>query len=103
MEFSSEEFYNGELQSGIEAKDRKVPEGINWPNPQVPVAFVEVSEEEQSEGDSKLNSAEAEQVMRVVHQAMNAGGLQIGDIGVVTPYAAQVRVLRRMLRPLLPP
>jgi superfamily I DNA and/or RNA helicase len=42
--------------------------------------------------------SEAEAVMNVLSQLLSAGDLQPHMIGIVTPYAAQVRSLRRMIR-----
>jgi len=44
---------------------------------------------------SRFNSAEADEVVRVVNGFL-AAGMAPGDIGVVTPYAAQVRHIRRL-------
>jgi AAA domain len=42
-EFSSSRFYGGLVQTKVEAEDRPVPKGFNWPNPEIPVVFVDVS------------------------------------------------------------
>tara|TARA_B100000795_G_C22404787_1_gene288518 strand:+ start:42 stop:389 length:348 start_codon:yes stop_codon:yes gene_type:complete len=52
---------------------------------------------EASDGVSKVNRAEVEAVAAVVH-GLRAAGLCASDIGVVSPYAAQVRLLRSRLR-----
>ena len=62
-----------------------------------PIAFVPVDGREQSEGNSHANPAEAEEVRRLVASLLAAGDVQELDIGVVSPYAAQVRLLRRLL------
>jgi len=102
VEFSSQVFYNGALGSGIDASVRLPLRGIPWPNREVPVAFVDVHASEEAEGDSKYNPTEAEQVLRLVRQVLSAGELTLNDIGIVTPYASQVRRLRQLLRPLVP-
>lgn len=103
MEFSSEAFYNGALHCGIEASARPAPRGVPWASDGVPVAFLEVGASEETEGDSKLNSAEAQLVLLLVHQVLSARDLKLADIGIVTPYSAQVRRLRQLLRSLVPP
>ena len=41
-----------------------------------------------------MNPREAEAVLDVLGRLLNGGELQPGGIGIVTPYAAQVRLLR---------
>jgi len=50
------------------------------------------------EGESKANHTEAQQVMNLIFEVLAQGELELSDIGVVTPYMAQVRVLRRSFR-----
>merc|ERR1711957_702572 len=52
------------------------------------------------DGVSKMNEAEAAAATDAV-SALLQGGCAVGDIAVVTPYAAQVRLLRRMIRQLV--
>eukprot|EP00928_Gymnodinium_smaydae_P028365 TRINITY_DN21647_c0_g1_i1.p1 TRINITY_DN21647_c0_g1~~TRINITY_DN21647_c0_g1_i1.p1 ORF type:complete len:1434 (-),score=328.59 TRINITY_DN21647_c0_g1_i1:95-4396(-) len=101
-EFSARTFYNGNLLSGTAASKRPPPKGFEWPNPEVPVAFVEVGSREELEGESKMNPGEVRRLTALLQQVLGAGELGHGDIGVVTPYMAQVRALRRALRRDLP-
>ena len=89
------------MRSGTPARERAAPAGFAWPLPGIPVAFVPVtgpSVREQREASSYVNPREAEAVMNVLQQLLGAGELQPHGIGIVTPYAAQVRLLRRMIR-----
>ena len=61
------------------------------------MAFLHVNGYEENDGQSKVNRPEAQQVIQTCHQLV-MGGLDPVAIGVVTPYAAQVRKIRRMLR-----
>ena len=36
-------FYGGRVQSKVHASERPLPPGFNWPNKEVPVAFIDVS------------------------------------------------------------
>lgn len=101
-EFSARCFYGGSLRSGIPGSARPPPRGVPWPNPLVPVAFFEVSKAETLDGESKANPAEAQHVCDLVFEVLAQGELEFSDIGVVTPYMAQVRLLRRMFRDALP-
>lgn len=101
-EFSARTFYAGKLRSGVDAKDRKPPRGLGWPRPDCPILFVDCHGEECEEGESKFNTSEAELVNRLVLDVFYQRELEITDIGVVTPYVAQVRILKRMLRNIVP-
>lgn len=94
MEFSASCIYQGKLRTGIDASQRPLPGGIPWPSPKCPAAFFECGAEEHLEGESKANQAEAKIVRKLVQLVLDHGELGLADIGVVTPYKGQVRVLR---------
>ena len=97
-EFPTDLFYGGALKDGITADARTAPAGFRWPNEKIPVAFVPVRHGyEVSEGVSKTNQAEVDEVHRIVHGLVEAG-LPASEIGVVSPYASQVRALKRTFR-----
>ena len=48
----------------------------------------------EAEGDSKDNPGEAAVVMALVRRLVRSGAAAAEDIGVITPYSAQVGVLR---------
>jgi uncharacterized membrane protein YgcG len=99
--FPSDAFYGGRVRSGTPKSDRPAPAGFDWPLKGVPVAFVPVtgpSVREQRDGSSYVNPREAEAVLDVLQRLLAGGEMQPWGIGVVTPYAAQVRLIRRMLR-----
>ena len=90
--------YGGRLRSGVSAADRPAAAGFDWPVPQLPVALVPVyGGGEASDGTSKSNAAEAQAVAEVVGR-LRRGGVGASEIGVISPYSAQVSLLRRMLR-----
>merc|ERR1719360_303304 len=97
-EFSAFEFYGGLLQSGVTASERPLPKGIQWPNPEVPVCFLDLHGRESRDGDSRVNMVEAQCVLEVVQSVLSAKELGIPDIGIVSPYQAQVRHFRRSIR-----
>ncbi|MEN6424620.1 MAG: AAA domain-containing protein [Phycisphaerales bacterium] len=104
MEFSSQEFYKSSLEA-----DPSVCEHVLAGLPGVaatdatnsPVEFIDTAgagfdEEVEPDGESRLNRQEAAFVCRKV-QALLDCGVTAGDIGVIAPYAAQVRLLRELL------
>ena len=106
-EFPSRQFYSNLVKSFVSSTDRPLPQGFDWPNPSVPIAFVDVSAvrmlqdggfktfgfERQSStgGVSFFNEAELFVVEEVIAQLVGNGRLSIDQIGVISPYAAQVR------------
>lgn len=80
------------------------PAGFAWPTWQggrepsslASVAFIPVKGEEGKDAGSIINLAEAERVVAIVAQLLERG-IAESDVGVVTPYSGQVRLLRRLL------
>jgi hypothetical protein len=100
-EFPSDSFYAGHLKTGIEYRARLPPPGFEWPVQGAPVAFVPVNvAEEVKDGTSYVNVAEVDKIAVILMQLVRTGGLPngVGDIGVITPYSAQVRLIRRTLK-----
>jgi len=95
--YPSGHFYGGELQTGVSSEQRPIPGGFAWPVPDVPIAFVPVDGAEMAEGSSQSNTAEVNMVARIVEGFLGQGGLTAEHVAVISPYAAQVRLLRRRL------
>ena len=90
-EFPSMMFYEGKLKNGVTDQDRPTPKGFSWPNRMKPLAFVTTPKDTREHGGrSKRNCKEGEIVKRVVDNVLRAGELQEEQIGIVTPYSAQV-------------
>jgi hypothetical protein len=98
--FPSQQFYNNELLSGTPPSQRRAPQGFDWPVPAVPLAFVDCPEgEERSDGASQMNMIEAQKVVTLVRKLMAEHEVLACDIGIVSPYAAQVRAIKKLLQP----
>ena len=101
MQFSSLQFYDGQLQADETVREHRLShlqhvtaEGIL----DEPVTFLDTAgagwdEEQEPDGESRFNSAEAHLVLHKVQQLVDAG-LDPREIAVIAPYAAQVRLLR---------
>ncbi|CAE7803058.1 Upf1, partial [Symbiodinium necroappetens] len=89
--------YNGKLRSGVSGAMRKAPQGIAWPLPEAPVTFLPVEGKEKSEGTSWFNETEVEAVEALLGSALAWNDIAPTEIGVITPYAAQARLIRRRL------
>lgn len=95
----SDIFYDGQLTDGPEVAAWGEPGG----GPRDPLLFVEtrgLSPATARTGGSRLNEAHATAIVRLVEVILRAGGR---DVGVVTPYRPQTKLLRRLLRERIEP
>ena len=101
MEFPSRWFYYGALCAAPEVADRVVS------LMDTPLTWVDTAQagfgEHESRSRSRLNAEEARLVVHVLRDYVDMIGLErlVGDgvdFGIITPYRAQVRLIRRLLR-----
>ena len=90
--FPSNYFYEGSLQNGVSAAERRL-DGIAsfaWPKPDVPMLFYATAGQEEiaGSGTSFLNRSEAA-VVESLAAAFLRGGVRPDQIGVITPYEGQ--------------
>jgi len=96
-QYPSYQYYDGRLRTGIRGTKRPAPAGIAWPDERAPVAFLPVEGHEVREGTSYTNFAEIGAIEMLLESILCAGDMRPEDIGIISPYAAQVRQLRRTL------
>ena len=98
-DFPNNRFYDGKLEDGVDRSDREAPAGMLWPDWDAPLAFLPVEGEEllSPDGASKENSVEASWVVKILMGLIEEGGLEFSSIGIITPYAGQVRAIRDMI------
>ena len=98
-EFPSARFYENRLEDGCSPSDRPPVAGFLWPDWDKPVAFVPVhgSEIEEEVGSSRSNIDEAAAVLKIINDLMIPGDISQSDIGVISPYSGQVRLIRDMM------
>ncbi len=104
MNFSSRYFYEGRLQADPSVSDallQFLPGVFENDLTNCPVHFIDTAgasydEELEINTDSRYNPMEAELVVKKVHSLKDAG-LKGQQIAVITPYSAQVRLLREAL------
>ncbi len=89
MNISNRLFYEGRLKAGIGAEDRTPPDGPDAS----PVVFIPV----ESDRDGRANVDEARIVADLVRSFTINYGIHPESIGVVSPFRAQVVLLRQML------
>jgi len=105
MEFSSQEFYEDSLSAEAVVHDhllRDLPGLAANELTGTPIDFIDTAgasydESAELEGDSHYNLQEADLVLKKV-QALLASGLAPAEIAVISPYSAQVRLLRERLQ-----
>ena len=86
MDVSNRLFYEGRLRAGISELERTPPDGL-------PVVFIPV----ESQRDGRSNRDEAEIVVEIIQSFIRDSGVRPESIGVVSPFRAQVVLLRQML------
>ena len=104
MDFSSRELYDGQLEAHASVREHRLCDlaGVaasritEWPLEFIDTAGAGYDEELEPDGESRMNRQEAELVARKVRELVDAG-LAARDIAVISPYGAQVRLLREQL------
>lgn len=109
MEFSNREFYNGLLKSAETVKNHTLADlKVRKPKKfeeilaiNEAISFLDTSEidtpEHQPEGSTSYeNPVEAQLVITLVEELLNMG-VDKKDIGIITPYAAQVKLIKQLL------
>lgn len=102
MRFSSAWFYHSELQAAPEVKFRGILE-FDTPIVWVDTADLELSEKCVGEGTGRLNTGEAELLLKQLRQYIEKIGIarildENIDFGIISPYRAQVQYLRRLIK-----
>ena len=106
MQFSSREFYNGMLQTAPEIKYRGILDYDNpmsWYNTDDLPDDIESKEEFVGESFGRINKAEAELTLQHLELYYGRIGKQRIlderiDVGIISPYRAQVQLLRRLIK-----
>ena len=104
MRFSSNWFYNGEVESAPEVKYRSILD-LDTPMTWVDTAQMDLEAHEEMVGETygRINRAEAQLTIDTLQQYFERLGRQRViderlDVGIISPYRAQVQLLRRLLR-----
>lgn len=104
MQFSSVEFYDSSLVAADSVREHllhDLPGIAATPLTQSSIRFIDTAgsgceEQTEADGSSRENPGEASFVARQVLELL-AAGLSASDIAVITPYAAQARLLRQLI------
>jgi DNA replication ATP-dependent helicase Dna2 len=86
MDVSNRLFYEGRLKAGVTEIERRPADGV-------PVVFIPV----ESSRDGRSNHEEAAVVVDLVRSLTRGSGVHPETVGVVSPFRAQVVLLRQML------
>lgn len=102
MKFSSEWFYNGMVESAPTVSHRGI---LDYDTPMMWIDTAECNGKEEFVGENfgRINRAEAELTLQTLQQYLEKIGKQrileeSIDVGIISPYRAQVQLLRKELR-----
>jgi len=119
MRWSSDAMYGGKLIAHQSVKDRVVDDIASQKNGGSellgqPLLIIDTAGSLMHEGmetkqpklggvsESKFNEGEADLVVIMVKELINDLGLKVADIGVISPYNAQVNLIKKLLRESFP-
>lgn len=105
MSFSSDVFYEGNLQADGAVRTALLadcPHVTSSPLTATPIHFIDTAgasydEEPEPDGESRMNPLEAQLVIKKVNELLEHG-LSPEHIAVISPYSAQVKLLREKIR-----
>lgn len=105
MNFSSDIFYDGHLQADDAVRTAllaDLPYVTSSSLTDCPIHFIDTAgasydEESEPDGTSRLNPLEADLVVKKVNELMELG-VPPEDIAVISPYSAQVKLLREKIK-----
>ncbi|KAJ1462559.1 P-loop containing nucleoside triphosphate hydrolase protein [Pelagophyceae sp. CCMP2097] len=104
-QFANEAVYAGRLANGVTAQQRVFRDAralracsnvVGIDLNVTPFAFAHIKGGERKDGVSQSNEAEAQFIAAIV-QSLTSSGVDPSEIAVISPYAAQVRLIRRAL------
>jgi len=109
MAFPDREFYSGSLIADESVRNHTLSDfGLKPPerfvdilNPEEPLAFLDTSSinayEFQPEGSTSYENYEEARIVVSIAEELHRMGLERKDIGIITPYAAQVKLIKQLL------
>ena len=102
MHFSSEWFYEGRVQSAPDVKFRSILD-LDTPIVWIDTDGMDMKEEFVGENYGRINKGEAQLTLETLHNYFERIGRQRMlderlDVGIISPYRAQVQYLRRQIR-----
>ena len=102
VKFPSQQFYDDKIQNNLNLiNKRKLGEEFdiqfNWPKKDIPILFLHFEDQEKlSKTNSKYNESEVILVVLFLEKLLKLG-IDIKDIGIITPYNAQIDKIKSLL------
>ena len=104
VKFPSEQFYDNKIENrnnliNERILSEEINKGIGWPIKNIPLLFLHVKGEEKiiSGSKSKYNEEEANIIVQYIVKLLKLG-IKLNDIGVITPYIAQIERIKSLLK-----
>ena len=104
LKFPSEQFYENKIENKSNLiNERKLSEEFNksmkWPIKDIPLLFIHCEGKEKiiTGSKSKYNEDEANLVVLYIERLVQLG-INLNDIGVITPYIAQIEKIKSLLK-----
>lgn len=102
MGFSSQWFYHGQLKAAPEVAERQISL-MDTPLTWIDTSQCEFGERENTRTLSKLNASEAKMLIHTLRDYIEMIGMEKiqnerVDFGIISPYKAQVRLIRKLLK-----
>ena len=102
MKFPNQEFYNNDLKSDLSVDDITINDIIDSGDFEKPMLFIDTSniqnnkEKHLKDSKSIINHVEAEISVKVANNYLNKG-IGVNDIGIISPYADQVKLIQDLI------
>ena len=102
VKFPSEQFYDDKILNNLDLINKrklgeKFDKQFNWPKNDTPILFLHFEGQEKlSKTNSKYNEDEANLVVLFLEKLLKLG-IDIKDIGIITPYNAQIDKIKSLI------
>jgi superfamily I DNA and/or RNA helicase len=96
--FPSMYFYNSLLLNGVKEENRPIIQGFDWPKKSFHVALINIKGTEKPNRTSIYNIEEIDVLIKILIKILKAKSIKPEDIGIVTPYDAQKKIIREELK-----
>jgi len=91
----NDQFYNNQITNAPSTHTLQAPRGFPWTNQHRCIAFIHIPDHEQHAGRSFSNKKQVAMIAKLVTDFMDAGDIGRRDIGIITWYNGQNKLLQK--------